>query len=95
MTIKNVRNFRYGPEEKDIHPSYYDRVYDMSKIKKIWYTAEPFNENKTAAHTYLSFEFENGDFLVITIEARKTKAQTYGVWKGVLQSYPLIYNSGR
>ncbi len=91
VTIKNVRNYRYGPEEKDIYPNYYDRVYDMSKIKKVWYTSEPFNENTSAAHTYVSFEFENGDFLAITIEARKTKDQIYSIWKGMMRTYPLIY----
>ena len=91
VTIKNVRNYRYGPEETDIHPNYYDRVYDASKIKKVWYTTEPFNEDKSAAHTYLSFEFENGDFLAISIEGRKTKTQQYSALKGTLRSYPLIY----
>ncbi len=91
VTIKNVRNYRYYPTEKDIHPAYYDKTYDMSKIKKVWYTAEPFNENKQAAHTYVSFEFENGDFFAITIEARKTKDQVYSIWKGFLRTYPLVY----
>jgi hypothetical protein len=91
VTVRNVRNFRYYPEEKDIHPGYYDRQYDLSKIKGVWYTTEPFNENKLAAHTYISFEFENGDFLAITIEARKTKDQSYSIWKGMARTYPLIY----
>ncbi len=92
VTIHNVRNFRYGPgKESDTHPAYYDKTYDLRKIKQIWYVTEPFNENKTAAHTFLSFEFNNGDFLAITIEARKTKDQTYSIWKGMLHTYPLMY----
>ncbi len=91
VTIKNVRNFRYSPTEHDMIPGYYDRTYDLRQIKKIWYVTEPFNENKLAAHTFLSFEFENGDFLAISIEARKTKAQTYSIWKGMLHTYPLMY----
>lgn len=90
-TIKNVRNFRYAPTEKDMHPAYYDRAYDLNGIKKVWYVTEPFNENKVAAHTFVSFEFENGDFLSISIEARKTKGQIYSTWKGMLHSYPLVY----
>ncbi len=91
VTIKNVRNYRYSPTEKDMHPAYYDKTYDMSKIKRVWYTAEPFNENKQAAHTFVSFEFANGDFFAITIEARKTKDQVYSIVKGFLRTYPLIY----
>lgn len=91
VTVKNVRNFRYYPTEKDMHPGYYDKTYDLTQIKKVWYVTEPFNENQSAAHTLISFEFNNGDFLAITIEARKTKEQTYSIWKGMLRTYPLVY----
>lgn len=91
VTVKNVRNFRYYPTEKDMHPAYYDKTYNLNEVKRVWYVAEPFNENDLAAHTFVSFEFTNGDFLSISIEARKTKDQTYSVWKGFLRTYPLIY----
>lgn len=91
VTVKNVRNFRYGPAEQDMHPAYYDRTYDLTQIKKVWYVTEPFNENQSAAHTFVSFEFGNGDFLAISIEARKTKEQIYSIWKGMLHTYPLVY----
>jgi hypothetical protein len=91
VTVKNVRNFRYFPTEHDMHAGYYDKTYNLNEIKKVWYTAEPFNENNSAAHTFVSFEFNNGDFLAISIEARKTKDQIYSIWKGMLHAYPLIY----
>lgn len=91
VTVKNVRNFRYSPTEKDMHPAYYDKTYDLTQIKKVWYVTEPFNENQSAAHTFVSFEFNNGDFLAISIEARKTKDQIYSIWKGMLRTYPLVY----
>ncbi len=91
VTVRNVRNFRYFPTESDMHPSYYDKTYDLNQIKKVWYVSEPFNENKLAGHTFVSFEFNNGDFLAISIEARKTKEQSYSIWKGMMHSYPLIY----
>jgi hypothetical protein len=91
VTVKNVRNFRYFPTEADMHPAYYDKTYDLNQIKKVWYITEPFNENKVAAHTFVSFEFSNGDFLSISIEARKVVGQTYSTLKGMLHSYPLVY----
>ncbi len=91
VLIKNVRNFRYYPTEHDMHPNYYDKTYDLNQVKRVWYTTEPFNENNSAAHTYVSFEFNNGDFLGISIEARKTKDQTFSIWAGMIHSYPLIY----
>ncbi len=91
VTVHNVRNYRYGPTEADIHPAYYDKTYDLNTVKRVWYVTEPFNENQYAAHTFLSFEFENSDVLAITIEARKTKEQTYSIFKGMIRTYPLIY----
>ncbi len=91
VTVKNVRNFRYNPTEDDMQAGYYDKTYDLSKIKRVWYTSEPFNENDLAAHTYMSFEFENGDFLGISIEARKTKIQSWNMWEGMIRTYPLVY----
>ncbi|MEI6587941.1 MAG: DUF4105 domain-containing protein [Candidatus Moraniibacteriota bacterium] len=91
VIVRNVRNFRYYPTEADMHPSYYDKTYDLNQIKKVWYVTEPFNENKVAAHTFVSFEFNNGDFLAISVEARKTKGQKYSTLKGMLHSYPLVY----
>lgn len=91
VTVRNVRNFRYNPTENDMQPGYYDKAYDLSQIKRIWYITEPFNENKVAAHTFVSFEFNNGDFLAISIEARKNKTQSYSIWKALLRTYPLIY----
>ncbi len=91
VTVKNVRNFRYVPTEKDMIPGYYDKTYDLNGVKKVWFISEPFNENDLAAHTFVSFEFENGDFLSISIEALKTKDQVYSIWEGMLRTYPLIY----
>lgn len=91
VTVKNVRNFRYNPTENDVQPGYYDKTYELSQIKRVWYITEPFNENKVAAHTFVSFEFNNGDFLAISIEARKNKTQSYSIWKALLRTYPLIY----
>ena len=93
VTVKNVRNFRYqGTEnEADMVPGYYDKTYDLKTLNKVWYISEPFKELSMAAHTFLSFEFSNGDFLTITIEARKLKDQKYSLFKGLLRTYPIMY----
>jgi len=91
VTVRNVRNFRYFPNETDVHLAYYDRTYDLNQVKKIWYIAEPFDEGSIAAHTFVSFEFNDGNFLSISIEARKLKGQEYGIWRGLLHTFPLVY----
>lgn len=91
VTIRNVRNFRYGPTEADMHPAYYDGTYDLAKLSRVWYVTEPFKGKEYAAHTFLSFEFDDGKFVSVTIEARKTEGQAYSIWKGLVRTYPLIY----
>jgi hypothetical protein len=93
VTIKNVRDFRYhgSEDEKDLVPHYYDKTYDLSKLKRVWFVSDPFKETSLAAHTFLSFEFENGDYLSISIEARKLKGQTYSIFRGLFRTYPIMY----
>lgn len=93
VTVRNVRNFRYNGSEKeeDLVPNYYDKTYDLTKVSKVWYISSPFAEMSAAAHTFLSFEFSNGDFLSISIEARKVKGQDYSITKGMLRTYPIMY----
>jgi hypothetical protein len=91
VTVRNVRNYRYTPTEADLKPNYYDRTYNLNDIKQVWYISEPFANQTYAAHTFLSFEFINGDFLAISIEARKQVGQNYSFWKGFLRTYPLMY----
>lgn len=93
VTVKNIRNFRYNgsEEEADVIPAYHDKTYDLNKLSRVWFVADPFKENDLAAHTFLSFEFSDGEYLSITIEARKLKGQKYGLIKGAFRTYPLMY----
>lgn len=91
VTVKNVRNFRYSENEENNTPAYYDQEYDLEKISRVWYIAEPFKSRSYAAHTFLSFEFSDGKYLTITIEARKKRGQNYSLIAGILKTYPLVY----
>ncbi|MEI6378860.1 MAG: DUF4105 domain-containing protein [Candidatus Falkowbacteria bacterium] len=90
-TVYNVRNFRYSGEEEASQIDYYNRTYDLDKLQKIWFVTEPFSQSRNAAHTFLSFEFSDGKYLAISIEARKVVGQTYGIFRGLFRVYPLMY----
>ena len=55
--IKNVRDFRYA-STTSYTENFYDKEYDLNKIKRVWYIVEPFSGIPGSAHTFLSFEFE-------------------------------------
>ena len=91
VTVRNVRNFQYDVNENPTVENYYDRTYDLSKLKKVWYITEPFNQGSPFAHTFLSFEFSDGLYLAITIEGRLTKGQQYSALNGTIRTFPLMY----
>lgn len=90
VLIHNVRNFSYASTTSYI-ANYYDKTYDVSKIKKVWYIVEPFSGIPGSAHTFLSFEFENNQFVSISVEIRKEKGESYDPIKGLFNTYELMY----
>lgn len=90
LTVQNVRNFTYT-STTNYAPNYYTKEYDLSKIKRVWYIVEPFSGFKGAAHTFLSFEFDNDVFLAVSVEIRKEVGEEFSVWKGLLRNYELSY----
>lgn len=90
VSISNIRNFHYESEDK-FQPNYYDKVFDLNKIKSAWYIVEPFQGIPGSAHTFLSFEFEDENFVSISVEIRKEKGEKYHPIKGLLNKYELMY----
>lgn len=90
IKITNVRNFTYA-STTSYTPNYYTKEYDLSKIKKVWYIVEPFSGYKGAAHTFLSFEFEDKVFLAVSVEIRKEIGEKFDAKQGLLREYELMY----
>lgn len=90
VTIFNIRNFVYT-STTDFEERYYNKTFDINTLKNIWYVLEPFEGIPGSAHTFLSFEFENNQFLAISIEIRKEKGETFNPIKGAFNQYELTY----
>lgn len=89
VTIYNIRNFTYKTK-KEFTPSYYTKKFNIDQLTSVDYIVEPL-ESMGAAHTLLSFGFENGDFLSISVEIRKEVGESFSPVKGLLRSYELMY----
>ncbi len=90
VTIKNIRNFKYLTTS-DYTPAYYDRTFDLKKIKSVDFMVEPFSTNPGAAHTLLSFGFEDGSYVAVSVEIRKEKGETFSALSGMFRQYELMY----
>lgn len=93
VKVHNIRNFNYRSTD-DYDINYYDATFDLDKIKAMYYIVEPFGEWKGAAHTFFSFEFENDQFLSISVEIRKEQGEEFSAWKGLFKQYELMYVLG-
>lgn len=93
VRIYNIRNFNYRSTD-DYDINYYDATFDLDKIKAMYYIVEPFGEWKGAAHTFFSFEFENNQFISVSVEIRKEQGEEFSAWKGLFKQYELMYVLG-
>jgi hypothetical protein len=90
VSIHNIRNFSYASTTSYV-TNYYDKVFDINKIKRAWYIVEPFSGIPGSAHTFLSFEFEDEQFISVSVEIRKEKGESYSPIKGLFNQYELMY----
>ena len=91
VSIKNIRNIDYTTT-KDYKVRYYDKEFDLNKLESVWYMVEPFaGHGAGAAHTLVSFGFEGGDYVAVSVEIRKEKGESFGAIKGLLRQYELVY----
>lgn len=89
VTLHNVRNFDYASKTK-FTEYWEDRQYDLSKIKGVDLYLF-FWDPTLIAHTIMSWEFDDGRHLAISIETRKEKGETYSALRGFFRQYELYY----
>jgi len=89
ITIQNVRNFAYR-SESDYDEHWEERTYDLSKLQGVdlflIYWGSPW-----IAHTIMSWVFEDGPPLAISIETRKEVGESYSAVRGFFRQFELYY----
>ena len=89
LTVHNVRNFDYRAET-DFTADWDDRSYDLSTLK----TADlmlVYWGSKAIAHAMVSFGFDDGRHLAVSIETRKERSESYSTVHGFFRQYELYY----
>ena len=89
ITVHNIRNFDYRTET-DFTPAYYDKIFDLQKLESVDLIAV-YWMGPAIAHTFLSFGFEGGDYLAVSIETRKVQGEEYSMIKGFFKQDELYY----
>jgi hypothetical protein len=89
VTVHNIRNFEYRTET-DFTPHYYDKTFDLEKLDSVDLIAV-YWMGPDIAHIFLSFGFEDRDYLAVSIETRKEVGEGYSTLKGFFKQYELYY----
>jgi hypothetical protein len=93
LRLQNVRNFTWR-STTDFDPAWETRRYDLDRLARAWFVVEPFTGFPGAAHAFLSFEFDDGEFLAVSVEIRKEVGESFSVLRGLYRNYELMYVFG-
>ena len=86
VTVENFRNFRYecdGTHEEN----YETRTIDTSALVRADFIVVPFATQPDLAHTMMSFGLDDGQHVVVSVEARRRLNQKYGIIKGIFGAF--------
>jgi len=94
VLIHGVRNFHWT-SATEFTPSWEDRRYRLDQAATAWYVVVPFSRTwRGPAHAFVSFGFDDGRYLAISVEARREQGENYGVVLGALRRFELLYVIG-
>jgi hypothetical protein len=92
--VRNVRNFRWGPGDQ-VRTNWENRTYRLSGIRTVSYVLTPFSVDwRGPAHAFVSFGFDDGEYVAISIEARREIGEEYSVSRGLLKRFEIMYVVG-
>jgi len=94
VTLYGVRNWQYSKEEPVSKEWIDEVVLDPREITAVWFVLEPFAQFEAVGHSFLSFEFSNGEAYSFSVEARREVGEDYSSIAGVFPKYELIYTWG-
>jgi Domain of unknown function (DUF4105) len=89
VTVHNIRNVDYR-SEFDFTTVYYDKTYDLTQLVGLDLFAV-YWMGPAIAHTIMSFNFGDKDYLAVSIEVRKEQNEGYSTVKGFFRQYELTY----
>lgn len=94
VTVHNVRNFEWHQDESAT-ARWESRSYDLNELETAWFILAPFDkDNRGPAHTFLSFGFADSQYVSISVEARRERAEEYSLLKGMLRRFEIMYVVG-
>jgi hypothetical protein len=92
LHVRNFRNSHYTDSGTPT-PRYEERTYELSRLTSIDYFLSHWS-GPMMAHTLVSFGFDDGQFLCVSVEARRQQWQSYSPLWGLFRAYELMFVLG-
>jgi len=93
VSIDGFRNFRWSSPEA-YEPIWEKRFFDLGRLESLDLVVEPFQDSDFLAHTMLRFGFADQGYLIVSVEARREKHETYNLVAGAFRQFELMYLFG-
>lgn len=90
VTVRDVRDFAWTGADTGA-PRFRDRTFDLRRLDSAWLTLSYWDGNTAICHTMLSFGFDDGQVLAVSVETRKEVGEEYSAWKGFFKRFELFY----
>jgi hypothetical protein len=91
VNVRNVRDFRHESEDRMI-PSYRDVTIELDQVATVDLFLCYFDKPQSAfAHSMLSFGTHTGQYLLLSIEARREVGEEYSLRTAACRELELIY----
>lgn len=93
VTLHNIRQTEYN-SETDYVVKHRDKTFRLEDVVSVDLLVSPFAAAPSLAHTMLSFGFRDGDFIIVSAEARLERGERYHPLDGALDRFELMYVIG-
>lgn len=90
IVVKDVRSFVYRTE-RDFDARYVTRRFDLDKLSTLDFAVSHWDGMEFVAHTMLSFGFEDGRHLALSVETRLPEGVEQGTIPGLYKQFNVIY----
>ena len=93
ITIVNVRDWNHDANQV-LSTDWQDVTLDPKAVEQVWFGYSGFSKLPLLAHTFVSFEFSNGEVYTLSIEARREADESFSAFLGIFNQYDLWYGWG-
>lgn len=94
VTIRQLRDFAYSPDGSPITRRT-DARYSLDRLTSVWFVLTPFSTTfRGPAHAFVSFGFDDGRYVAVSVEARREAWEEYSLVGGMLRRFEIAYIVG-